>query len=210
MANFKTHITIGTIGSITMGVVCWKHGLFTRVSYLLAAVTLSIVGSILPDIDAEKSIPTKIINYSLSFLSVGGLLAIINLHNYSIDIFIQAVLCVCLYFLVKYLFPKLLSFITCHRGIIHSIPMAILISIVLLVYLLKNDYDFSTAFLLSSFLGGGFILHLILDELYSVNIFGVRIKSSFGTALQFFSFTQPIRYLLLYCLIGYIYFNYLA
>jgi hypothetical protein len=33
----------------------------------------------------------------------------------------------------------------------------------------------------------GFLTHLILDEIYSIDVHGVRLKKSFGTALKFYS-----------------------
>ncbi len=209
MANFRTHLTAGTITGIIGGGVCWQYGFFLKASHLIIAIGLFIIGSILPDIDAESSIPTKIVVSLSSFLAVGLVLVSIANINGSIEIVVQTVLCIVTYILIKYLLPKILSSITYHRGLIHSVPMGILISLVLMVYFLSIDYEIFMAGLLGSFLGGGFFLHLMLDELYSVNIFGARIKSSFGTALQIFSFTQPIRYILLYLVIGYVYFNFI-
>jgi len=37
------------------------------------------------------------------------------------------------------------------------------------------------------FIALGFIIHLVLDELYSVDLSNARVKNSFGTALKLFS-----------------------
>jgi hypothetical protein len=41
------------------------------------------------------------------------------------------------------------------------------------------------------FMFSGFILHLLLDELYSVDFMNRRIKRSFGTALKVVDSKQP-------------------
>ena len=72
---------------------------------------------------------------------------------------------------------------------------------------INYGYKEELAIILGCFLGGGFLLHLTLDEIYSVDILGTRLKTSFGTALQFFSITQPLRYITLYIIISYTYLN---
>ncbi len=37
----------------------------------------------------------------------------------------------------------------------------------------------------------GFVIHLLLDEIYSVDFTGARIKKSFGTALKLFERRSP-------------------
>ncbi len=41
---------------------------------------------------------------------------------------------------------------------------------------------------LGLFIGFGFIVHLILDEVYSVDLMNKRMKKSFGTALKLYSY----------------------
>jgi len=38
------------------------------------------------------------------------------------------------------------------------------------------------------FIGFGFIVHLLLDEIYSVDLSNKRMKKSFGTALKLYSY----------------------
>ena len=48
-------------------------------------------------------------------------------------------------------------------------------------------WDVLHAWLNGIFIALGFIVHLILDEVYSVDLFNSRMKKSFGTALKLFS-----------------------
>jgi hypothetical protein len=57
------------------------------------------------------------------------------------------------------------------------------------------------------FVGVGYLVHLILDELYSVDLMGRRMKKSFGTALKPFSlknFKESLLMLILICGLVYI------
>jgi hypothetical protein len=48
----------------------------------------------------------------------------------------------------------------------------------------------------------GYITHLVLDELYAVNLAGLELKKSFGTALKFINIGGIIPSLIVYgCII---------
>jgi hypothetical protein len=76
---------------------------------------------------------------------------------------------------------------TVHRGMWHSIPAAA--SIGLLAFLITDDQNL----MLRGYWAGsaviGFMTHLVLDELYSVDFRGIRLKKSLGTALKFWTNT---------------------
>jgi len=57
------------------------------------------------------------------------------------------------------------------------------------------------SWLLGGFLFIGAMVHLALDELYSVNVLGLRLKKSAGTALKFFESKKPLRYIILYIIV---------
>ena len=54
---------------------------------------------------------------------------------------------------------------------------------------------------LGLFLFFGTLVHLTLDEVYSVNVFGLSVKKSFGTAFKFFDRKQIWWYVGLYALV---------
>jgi len=53
-------------------------------------------------------------------------------------------------------------------------------------YLLR--WDNLHSWLSGLFIGFGFIVHLLLDEVYSVDLSNRRMKKSFGTALKLYSY----------------------
>ena len=95
--------------------------------------------------------------------------------------------------------------ITVHRGMIHSIPMAILAG-ELTFFLVTGTVP--ERFVKAAALTVGYLSHLILDEIYSIDSTGrkLRLKKSFGTALKWTNPKQQgavtIIYASIFCLGG--------
>ena len=95
-----------------------------------------------------------------------------------------AIVALGMYFVVQGGF-QLSDRFTKHRGLFHSLPAAIVSGLTLGVII---DY-FTTSsdalvWFYVTFMFLGFILHLVLDEVYSVNLLGASFKRSFGTAMK--------------------------
>ena len=73
---------------------------------------------------------------------------------------------------------------TKHRGMWHSIPAAAAAGMI--TYLICLSPGHETRLLKAWSVVLGFLLHLLLDEIYSVDLMGRRLKKSSGTALKFF------------------------
>lgn len=79
-----------------------------------------------------------------------------------------------------------------HRGVWHSLLAGAFCSImtaVIFYYLLRRPEG--VAWLAAGFMMIGYLTHLVLDEIYSVDVMDVRIKSSFGTAVKLFDSRYP-------------------
>lgn len=79
--------------------------------------------------------------------------------------------------------------VTVHRGIFHSVPALGIYA--LAVYLCAFRYGVEERTLMGLAAAGGVLIHLLLDEMYSVDLGGVRLKQSFGTALSFWKPRTP-------------------
>ena len=183
MANFSTHIGVAALGSGMLATLCLQVGFVDAKDALLLA-SAGVIGGILPDIDLHYSHPSRIIfsllGILLSFLWIFAAendLSIIELWLAGIGI----------YLLVRYPLWKAFNKFTVHRGALHSIITAILAGLltVLLCFYVFSRLPF-TSWLIGLFIFLGFILHLLLDELYSIDFMGHRLKRSFGTALKLF------------------------
>jgi membrane-bound metal-dependent hydrolase YbcI (DUF457 family) len=104
---------------------------------------------------------------------------------------------------VRYIVYALFASITEHRGLFHSLPAALLFGLATIsigIHLLHWKLGF--AWLAAGFVSGGYLLHLLLDEIYSVNFMGSTLKKSFGSALTLFTRSSWLGYLLLYLAVG--------
>jgi len=183
MANFTTHFNVASFVSAVGAGVMYYSGLVDKLDSMLLFVG-GIIGGIMPDIDSDNSTPTKMMRYF--FANVISFFVLFNfIGKYPI---LNLIIIWVLTFLFVILLLDLFNKITSHRGMFHSIPAGLifwLISTLLLYYFFKMNYLISWYFGMFVFIG--YIVHLTLDEIYSVDIKGQRLKKSFGTALKFWS-----------------------
>ena len=201
MANFKTHMVVGaTVSGVSSTLLLSTHHISG--SGAMGLFFLGTVGSLIPDVDSQTSIPFKITFTLLTIVLSFGL--IFSKPNYSL--IEMMILWLAIYLLMKFVIMKLFTQLTIHRGIFHSIPMGVL-------------FGFGTTLFLKTFLwidnyfaiwGGffitlGFITHLILDEVYSVDLVNRRMKKSFGTAFTLYKKENMLATFIIYGLIIFLY-----
>jgi membrane-bound metal-dependent hydrolase YbcI (DUF457 family) len=90
------------------------------------------------------------------------------------------------YLLIRYVICELVKRMTTHRGIMHSIPFALLCAEAGFLIFIPSGKNMAIAVGISIF--AGFITHLLLDEVNSITLKnGVipKFKKSAGTALKF-------------------------
>ena len=182
MANFPTHIAIGTVVSGALATVTLAADLVAPEN--IVAVTLAgVLGSVLPDIDLKESRPARAMFAGLAVFFSFVVLFTLE-RKYSIAEMLILWMGTLLF--VRYIGKEIFFRFSYHRGIWHSILAMIFCAFVTAwVYAQLLQRDTAVAWLAAAFLSAGFLTHLILDELYSVDVMDTRIKASFGTALKF-------------------------
>lgn len=199
MANFNTHLSTALVFSTTASLIVYKAGVFSSMEFFCCAMA-GTIGGLLPDIDLDFSIPARIGFNVVSMLVAFGAVIFWIGHLSVAELMLVWLFS---YAIMRWGVFMLFDSLTVHRGIVHSIPYMLVLALGLVYasfYGLKNSAVFS--WFLGAFLFFGSIVHLLLDEIYSVNIFGLTIKKSFGTAIKFFSLEQKNSYLALYFLIA--------
>src|SRR5207249_4652834 len=96
------------------------------------------------------------------------------------------------YLLIRYVISSLFKKFTVHRGIYHSVPALLIAG--LAVFLAYKTPDLTVRLFLAGGTMIGFLSHLVLDEMCSVEFTGaqVQLNSFAGSALKFFSKSWPI------------------
>ncbi|MCF6764544.1 metal-dependent hydrolase [Thiotrichales bacterium 19S3-7] len=202
MANFHTHLTVAASASVIAGGLVAACGILNPIE-TISAIGLGIIGGFLPDVDSDHSTSISIIFGILAAIS--GFCAIFSLMpQWGIIIGISSWFIA--FLVIRYGVIHIFRKLTIHRGIFHSIPMGILLSMLLVFSLYYLTADSLLAWMLGIFLFYGFCVHLLLDEFYSVNLSGVSLKRSFGSAFKLISFSHLIQYAILYALIAMLWF----
>lgn len=185
MANFNVHVSVAASASSVIAVLGVNLQLmdFSHIPWL---VFLGIVGGMLPDIDAVNSKPVRLLFNILALLSATTVLSVLKTYAQSYQL---VALVIVVYWFTRYLVFAFIARFTVHRGIFHSILALVFFSlsmVCLSYYAFKQTLTY--AWLNGFFLGFGFFVHLLLDEIYSVDLSNRRIKKSFGTALKLFNY----------------------
>lgn len=188
MANFPTHIAVGTIVSGALATVTLAADVVAPEN-LVAVTVAGVLGSVLPDIDLKDSRPSQAF-----FAGLGVFFAFAVLFSLENKYSVLEMLAMWLGTLlaVRYLARPIFYNMSYHRGIWHSIVAGLFCACATAVvykYLLGRHEG--VAWLAAGFLFIGFLTHLILDEIYSVDVMDTRIKASFGTALKFVDAKHP-------------------
>jgi uncharacterized membrane protein YeaQ/YmgE (transglycosylase-associated protein family) len=183
MAGYREHITVSGLLGGAYGFAAMFLFHYTYVQAIIAGILTWIAG-MLPDLDSESGRPVKELFGLVGALA--PLLVLQHVHEMGMSGDRAMMFALLSYAAVKYGGAFLLSKLTVHRGMFHSIP-ALLIACEI-VFLSYYSSDMRVRLLMALAVGVGFLSHLVLDELYSVQWDGtrVRLKSSSGTALKFF------------------------
>ncbi len=181
MADFKTHL----IGAASISGIAATGLMVAGIAQPLQVLTcfsLGTLGGLLPDIDSKNSVPFRLAFNLLAIFIGFVVVAYFGLRYSLVEL---ALLWIGCFILIRHILCPLFIHLTVHRGLVHSIPAGMLcglITVLLLYYCFNITAE--EAWLGGSFVLLGFIVHLLLDELYSVDLFGRQLKRSFGTALK--------------------------
>lgn len=188
MANFNTHLFVAASASGIAVAGVYNKNLIELLD-IPWFIFLGTVGGLLPDIDSDNSHPLKLL-----FNTLATLAAVLVILTYK-DLYIMQYLFIIAssaFLIVRFPLLSIFKCLTVHRGVFHSLLSAVFFTLFTVFTshtLFHSTIDF--AWMSGLFIGFGFIIHLILDECYSVDLGNVQLKRSFGTAFKLFS----LRYL---------------
>ena len=183
MADFRTHLTVSSSLGIAYGGAAYL--LFdVPASTSLLAGGLCAVSGMLPDVDSDSSKPLR---ESLAFAAaIVPMMLVDRFHQLGMSSEWMVISGVAAYLFVRFVFGHWLRSYTVHRGMFHSLPAAAIMGE--LAFLLASG-DVAMRYYKAGGLVAGYLSHLLLDELYSIEWKRgrMRLKKSFGTALKMYS-----------------------
>lgn len=194
MADFKTHLLGATLvsGLASTALISLDEASVTEA---LGYWVVGSVAGLLPDIDSDNSIALE---WLFSGLGVVAACLIIVGGSSQLGILSLWLLAALGFVLVRYLGLWVFAGFTVHRGILHSwLANAFFALLGLWLSYIWLNTGAKVAWGVAAFIWLGASIHLLLDECYSVDLMGARLKSSWGSAAKLTDFSQPGASLLL-------------
>ena len=181
MANFTTHIAVGTVVAGSLATLTLAADVIAPEN-LIPITMAGVLGSVLPDIDLKASRPSRAMFAGLAIFFSFSLLFSVAERFSVVELLVVWLGTLAL---VRYGLHTLFHHLAVHRGTWHSI-LAGLFSAAATAVVFGNvlDRHEGVAWLAGGFMFVGFLVHLLLDEIYSVDVEDIRLKTSFGTALK--------------------------
>lgn len=185
MASYRGHLTFAGLLGAGYGSLALLEGNWDWGSVLIAA-GLTTLGGLLPDLDSDSGVPVR------ELFGVAAAVAPILLFDRVKALCRQSteqtvVALAAIYLLIRYVLSYIFKNFTVHRGMFHSIPALVIAG--LATYLIYPSDDVRRRLFLSGGVMLGFLSHLVLDEIYSVDFMGARLHLNkyAGSALKLFS-----------------------
>ena len=192
MAGFKTHLTVSSLAGVGYGATAhFMYGV--PASTCILAGGLCGVSGMLPDVDSGPGRPLR---ESMGFAAaVVPMMLIDRLEQLGLSQEMMILVGALIYVAVRFGVAELLRRYTIHRGMFHSLPAALIAGE--LAFLLASGDDVRLRVYKAGAVVLGYVSHLVLDELYSLELYRgrPRLKRSFGTAresVQPFVVAQPL------------------
>lgn len=181
MANFNTHLVIGTIATGMAATLTYAAQL-SSLPLSLTLWGLGIWGSLLPDIDSDNSTVLKLLFNGLALLAMA-----LTLFWFApqLDLAPLWTALACAYAFVRFPLIYMFKKFSRHRGTFHSLLAVLFFGSVMACFTYRVlNQSALICWLAAGFVALGYLIHLVLDECYSVDLSNTKIKRSFGTALK--------------------------
>lgn len=181
MAGFRMHVSTSSVLGIGYAGALYAYG----VPAPTATVSGAMCGfsGMLPDLDSDYGVPLR---ETMAFSAATiPMLLVGHFQTMSLGRDAMVLAAVGMYLLVRFGATNMIRKYTVHRGMFHSIPTMLIFAG--LAFLLSSTSPFDVRCYKAGGVLGGFLSHLVLDEIYAVDFQGGRwrLKKSFGTALKF-------------------------
>jgi hypothetical protein len=186
MATFQTHIAFSTALGVAYGGVAGVMFDLPVPTCVLAGGLCSVSG-MLPDVDSNAGVPLR---ESMALVAaVVSMMIAHRLRRFGMSPESTILGGAAVYALIRFGLAEFLRRHTVHRGMFHSLPAAAIFG--LLEFLLAPSEELQLRIYLAGAVGIGYLSHLLLDELYSIEWYRgrLRLKPTFGTAMKLFGRT---------------------
>jgi hypothetical protein len=181
MAGFRMHVTTSALFGVGYaGIGHTVYGVPLDTS--LVAGAMCCFSGMLPDLDSDYGVPLR---ETMAFVAaVTPMLLVGHFQQLQLSHDAMILAAVSLYLFVRFGITNMIRKYTVHRGMFHSIPACLIFTG--LAFLATGTAELPIRCYKAGGVALGFMSHLTLDEIYSVEWKSGRwrLKKSFGTALK--------------------------
>lgn len=184
MAGYRGHIAFASaLGAAYGAGGFWFFGIDPVTACLAGGLTAA--SGMLPDLDSDSGVPVRTL-FGLASVLI-PLLALPRLFAMRLPLHEVFLVLLAGHLIIRYALAHFFKRLTVHRGMFHSIPGMVIAG--LLVFLLYHNPIPMTRMFMAGATMLGFLSHLVLDEMCSVDLSGahVRLNKFAGSALKFAS-----------------------
>jgi len=181
MADFRTHITVSTLCGVVYSFAGYRAGVPWETCAIAGG--LCSVSGMLPDLDSDSGVPLReAVALSSAVIPI---LLVDRLQRIGCSHQLMVLLTAGIYLFIRFGIAEIFRRYTVHRGMWHSIPAALTSGMI--AFLICSHENMSTRLFETMAVVLGFVSHLVLDEMWSVDYKrgNYQFKSSFGSALKF-------------------------
>jgi membrane-bound metal-dependent hydrolase YbcI (DUF457 family) len=189
MADFNSHMAVSTLTGVAYGFVGYKSGM-PWTTCMLAGGLCSVSG-MLPDLDSDSGRPLR--EATTLAAAVVPMLMVERFERMGMNPESMVLVAGLVYILIRFVVTEIFRRYTVHRGMWHSIPAAAIVGMI--AFLVMSTEDISLRMFKTIAVVLGFMSHLVLDEIWSVDFRKgqYQFKSSFGTALKFWGNSRSVN-----------------
>ncbi|MBF0308181.1 MAG: metal-dependent hydrolase [Magnetococcales bacterium] len=182
MADAKTHVTVAALVGGAASLALHLSG-FLPPAETLWALLACLAGGVMPDLDADNSV---VLREVFTLIAITVAFTVVFAVGSRFSVLEAMLLWLVVNQLTRLLLFRLVEKLTTHRGIWHSVPAALFSGFLTtgLLYRVAKQPD-EVAWLVGFFVFLGFLVHLLLDEVWALPFFGPA-KGSLGSALKLY------------------------
>ncbi len=173
-------MTVSTATGVVLGLAGAQAGMHWTTCVLAGG--LCSVSGMLPDLDSDSGRPLR--EATTLGAAVVPMLMVERFERLHLTHEQMVLAAALVYLTIRFLIAEIFRRYTVHRGMWHSVPAALIAG--MLAFLIMSSEDMSIRLFKTSGVVLGFLSHLILDEIWSVDFRKGKyaFKTSFGTALK--------------------------
>jgi LexA-binding, inner membrane-associated putative hydrolase len=200
MGNYRQHLGLaGALGAF----YAWAAYVLAGIHWLYGAVAalLTTLGGLLPDLDHPVGTELKGVTGILGVLTALAVWQHVKTRDPDYPFEIDLLAVVATYIVIRHGLRRILGRIMVHRGISHSVPTCAVWGA--LAYLYYPSPLHMVRVMMGVAVMLGFLSHLVLDEVCSVDLQGARVNKAFGSAIKFWA-SSPWATLAIYTLLSFL------